>query len=235
MDRHLRSSFSENNFDQFQHNYRLSKEFKFNREHPSTDAPLSPQTNLQNEELKRELQEAFNLDLVEDESVINHRHDDEEMSMTDKAIIEYHQQSSFFNVFILKFIKQMHKLESIVNLILLIILVVFIVCSLISVCYQTYIMFRDDPHFVLGQSQYPLWLDGVFFVLIGVELAKSILAQLGHDNSYIEVIVMVAITAVARSIVIQEYKGDLDPVFGMALLMVALGICIFLLKLSNKQ
>jgi uncharacterized membrane protein (DUF373 family) len=75
-------------------------------------------------------------------------------------------------------------------------------------------------------------LFGVFLlVLIGIELLDTIKVYLRENVVHVEVVVLVAIIAVARKVVIlkiEELTGDI--IIGIAVLIVALAISYYLIK-----
>ena len=68
-------------------------------------------------------------------------------------------------------------------------------------------------------------------VLIGLELVETIKMYLENDVFKVEVVVLVAIIAVSRKIIIIDYKStSYETVLSIAALMIALSVGYFLLK-----
>jgi len=68
-------------------------------------------------------------------------------------------------------------------------------------------------------------------VLIGLELVETTKMYLEEDVFHVEVVVLVAIIAVARKIIIIDYYTiSYEMVLGVAALMIALSVAYFLLK-----
>ena len=68
-------------------------------------------------------------------------------------------------------------------------------------------------------------------VLIGLELVETIRVYIEKDVFHVEVVVLVAIIAVARKIIIIDYKEvSYGMVLSIAALMIALSAGFFLLK-----
>ncbi|HCT71914.1 MAG TPA: hypothetical protein DF409_13985 [Bacteroidales bacterium] len=78
-------------------------------------------------------------------------------------------------------------------------------------------------------------LFGLFLlVLIGIELLDTIKIYLRDNVVHVEVVVLVAIIALARKVVVlkvEELSGDL--ILGIAGLIVALGVTYYLIKKSG--
>jgi len=68
-------------------------------------------------------------------------------------------------------------------------------------------------------------------VLIGLELVETIKMYLEKDVFHVEVVVLVAIIAVSRKIIVIDYKSEsYETVLSIAALMIALCAGYFLLK-----
>ena len=68
-------------------------------------------------------------------------------------------------------------------------------------------------------------------VLIGLELLESIKAYLQEDRVHAEVVFLVALVAISRKVIILDYKEVASKtLYGMAALIVALGIGFFLVR-----
>jgi uncharacterized membrane protein (DUF373 family) len=73
-------------------------------------------------------------------------------------------------------------------------------------------------------------------VLIGLELLETIRAYLQEDRVHVEVVLLVALVAVSRKVIVLKYK-ELTPemLYGMSALIVALGIGYFLVRRALYQ
>ena len=68
-------------------------------------------------------------------------------------------------------------------------------------------------------------------VLIGLELLETIKAYLDHNMIHVEVVFLVAMIAVARKIIILDYKEYTPQVLlGISALVISLSIGLFLYK-----
>ena len=86
------------------------------------------------------------------------------------------------------------------------------------------------PPFLLLNITEMLEVFGFFLmVLIGLELLESIKAYLDQDKVHVEVVFLVAMVAIARKVIILNYK-EITPemLYGMSAVIVALGISYFL-------
>ncbi|MBN1296238.1 phosphate-starvation-inducible PsiE family protein [bacterium] len=96
------------------------------------------------------------------------------------------------------------------------------------------VMFEEllRPPFLLFDLTELLEVFGFFLVvLIGLELIESIKTYLRDDRVNAEVVILVALVAVSRKVVILDYSG-LQPgvLYGMAALIIALGVGFFFVR-----
>jgi len=93
------------------------------------------------------------------------------------------------------------------------------------------------PPLMLLNIEEMLEVFGFFLmVLIGLELLETIKVYLEEDRVHAEVVFLVALVAVARKVIIFDYKEmSTELLYGMAALIVALGIGYFLVRLALKR
>lgn len=80
-------------------------------------------------------------------------------------------------------------------------------------------------------------LFGIFLViLIGVELLQAVKAFLEEEIVHVEIVVLVAIIAIARKVIVWEFK-DLSAfeTFGLSAMMLALAITYYLIKHTDHK
>ena len=88
------------------------------------------------------------------------------------------------------------------------------------------------PPYLLLNIEEMLYVFGFFMmVLIGIELMETVKIYLEEDRVHVEVILMVAIIAISRKIIIMDIKdvGALD-LLGIAAIVLALSSGYFLIK-----
>ena len=73
-------------------------------------------------------------------------------------------------------------------------------------------------------------------VLIGIELLHTVKIYLQERNLHVEVVVLVAMIAVARKVIILDYKETSAPVlFGLAGLFLSLAAGYYLVRLADRK
>lgn len=126
------------------------------------------------------------------------------------------------------------KIERIIAIALLVIMTVVVISGALEVAWVVINDLFQPPGFFLGvEDLFDIF--GLFLmVLIGLELMTSIEMYLKDNTIHAEVMFLVALTAVARKVVILDAKS-IDPltVFAIAALVIALSGGYYFIKKSN--
>lgn len=126
------------------------------------------------------------------------------------------------------------KIEKVIAITLLIVMTVVVVFGTLEVAWIVINDLFQPPGFFLGvEDLFDVF--GLFLmVLIGLELMTSIEMYLKDNTIHAEVMFLVALTAVARKVVILDAKSiDYMTVFAIATLVIALSAGYYLIKRSN--
>lgn len=126
------------------------------------------------------------------------------------------------------------KAERVIAIALLILMGVVVVSGVLEVAWVVINDLFQPPGFFLGvEDLFDIF--GLFLmVLIGLELMTSIEMYLKENTIHAEIMFLVALTAVARKIVILDAKSiDALTVLAVAALVIALSGGYFLIKRSN--
>jgi len=123
----------------------------------------------------------------------------------------------------------------IMYLVLLILLGIVLVVSVINLAIIVVMFLVDDGGFIL-ESHEIIQIFGYFLlVLIGVEFFESILTYLRDHVIHVEVIVMVAMTAVARKVILLDSEVSDMHLLGLGFLILSLGIAYYLIRRSHRE
>jgi uncharacterized membrane protein (DUF373 family) len=126
------------------------------------------------------------------------------------------------------------RFEKTLYLILLILLGLVLIASVIDLAYIIIISILDSPLPLLENKEILAIFSLFLLVLIGIEFFETILAYLRDNVIHVEVIIMVAVIAVARKIIILDTSESTDlHLIGLSLLMGSLGVAYFLVRRSN--
>lgn len=124
--------------------------------------------------------------------------------------------------------------EKTLYLVLLLLLGFVLVASVFDLAY-TIFSYLIDGRFPLLENKEILTVFSLFLlVLIGIEFFETLLAYLKENVIHVEVIIMVAVIAVARKIIVLDTSDITDlHLIGLSLLMVSLGAAYYLVRRSN--
>jgi uncharacterized membrane protein (DUF373 family) len=128
------------------------------------------------------------------------------------------------------------KVERVIAIALLVLMTIIVVSGVLEVAWVVFNDLFEPPGLFLGvEDLFDIF--GLFLmVLIGLELMTSIEMYLEDNVIHAEVMFLVALTAVARKVVILDAKA-IDPmtVFAIAALVLALSAGYYLLKRRNTS
>lgn len=133
-------------------------------------------------------------------------------------------------------VKFFHELEKYIAIALLGLMGVVLILGAIELGYEILTSIIHPPGLFVGVADL-FDIFGLFLmVLIGLELMTSIQMYLTDHSIHAEMMILVALTAVTRKIVILD-ATELDPmiVFGIAFLVISLSAGYFLLKKKHRD
>jgi uncharacterized membrane protein (DUF373 family) len=125
------------------------------------------------------------------------------------------------------------QLEKIIIIILLVMMMLVILASVVELGILLIADMINPPAFLLNIGEM-LEIFGLFLmVLIGLELLESIKAYLHDDKLHVEIVFLVAMVAVARKVIILDYKKTSPEILlGMSAIIISLAAGFFLVKRS---
>jgi uncharacterized membrane protein (DUF373 family) len=126
--------------------------------------------------------------------------------------------------------------EKVIVVVLIGLMMLAVLVSTVELAVILFQQLIKPPVFLLSIKEM-LEVFGFFLmVLIGLELLETIKAYLQEDRLHAEVVLLVALVAVSRKVIILDYK-ELAPgmLYGMSALIVALGIGYFLVRRALHQ
>ncbi len=132
--------------------------------------------------------------------------------------------------------KFLDKVRKYIAIALLGLMAIVVVSATLEVAYEISVNMFEPPGCFLGvQDLFGLF--GLFLmVLIGLELMTSIQMYLDHNSIHAELMLLVAITAITRKIVILDAK-NIDPMimFGIGAVIIALALGYYLVRRSSAE
>ena len=133
-------------------------------------------------------------------------------------------------------LKILDKVRKYIAIALLGLMAIIVVSATLEVAYEIAVNMFEPPGFFIGVQD----LFGVFglflMVLIGLELMTSIQMYLDHNSIHAELMLLVAITAITRKIVILD-ATKIDPMimFGIGAIIIALALGYYLVRRSSAE
>ena len=124
-----------------------------------------------------------------------------------------------------------YKFEFFIVLALLLMMMIALLASTIELGFILVQQLLEPPTLLLDVKEMLTVFAFFLMVLIGLELVESIKMYLEDDVIHVEVVVLVAIIAVARKIIVIDYYSvSYEILLSIAALMIALSAGYFLLK-----
>jgi uncharacterized membrane protein (DUF373 family) len=132
-------------------------------------------------------------------------------------------------------LKYFESFQKILYYIILLFLALVLIFSIFNLCSLVVSLLVDDGQFILESNELAQIFGYFLLVLIGIEFFDSIMTYLKDNVMHVEVIVMVAIIAVARKIILLSSDVDEPHILGLSALILGLGIAYYLIRRSNRE
>ena len=131
-------------------------------------------------------------------------------------------------------VQQVKKWMTVAVLILLTIIVGLSIFELSILLYLDIFDPTDDVLFLEINELFRIF-SFVFIILIGFELIETILMYFKDNVIHAEVVLLVAVIAVSRKVILLDLeKYDPLAVIGLGLIILSLGACYYLIKISYR-
>jgi uncharacterized membrane protein (DUF373 family) len=121
-------------------------------------------------------------------------------------------------------IESVDRFEKIIYALLMIMLMVVLVAAIIDLVWVLVISFTDISPWLLETREMIAVLGGFLLVLIGVELLDTIKAYFRENAIHVEIVVLLAIIAVARKVILLDPTGMSGIEFGIE--MMGIGVIV---------
>ena len=117
---------------------------------------------------------------------------------------------------------------------LIVLMTAVLILATIELGYYTFKYVIESDYAVIDLNQLMELLGVFMLVLIGIELLDTIKVYLKEKVMHVEVVVLVAIIAVARKVVVLKIE-DIDglKIIGVAFIIVSLAVAYYLIKKSG--
>ncbi|MCG8702332.1 MAG: phosphate-starvation-inducible PsiE family protein [Bacteroidales bacterium] len=119
---------------------------------------------------------------------------------------------------------------------ILLVISVTLILAFADIVYEIKEKILSPPQFIIDANGLMDLFSLLLVLLIGLELLETIKAYLKEDIVHVEFIILVAIIAIARKVIVWDFKKYSDvELLSLAAMMVGLGITYFLIKYSDKK
>lgn len=126
--------------------------------------------------------------------------------------------------------------EKIVVTILVIMMILVLIVSLVQLGYTIFDYISGEPFHLLNDKVMMGLFGSILMVLIGIELLDTVKTYLKEDVVRVEIIILVAIIALAKKIIVMDFDGyDSLTMLGLAALLITLAAAYYLIKRSDHN
>ena len=113
---------------------------------------------------------------------------------------------------------------------------VILILAFIDIVYEIKQKVAMPPRFIIDADGLMDLFSLLLVILIGLELLETVKAYLKDDIVHVEFIILVAIIAIARKVIVWDFnKFQVDELLSLAAMIVGLGITYFLIKLAGSR
>jgi uncharacterized membrane protein (DUF373 family) len=128
------------------------------------------------------------------------------------------------------------RFEHIIVVVLLAMMMLAILVSTIDLGWTLASEIIEPPSFLISVEEVSEIFGLVFMILIGLELLETIKTYLSKEQLHVEVVILVAVIAIARKVIILKIeKGDPVTLFGIAAIILALAGGFYLVELAFRK
>ncbi|WP_430811037.1 MULTISPECIES: phosphate-starvation-inducible PsiE family protein [unclassified Carboxylicivirga] len=119
---------------------------------------------------------------------------------------------------------------------ILIVVSATLILAFIDIVYQIKQKILTPPMFIIDAGGLMDLFSLLLVLLIGLELLETIKAYLKEDIVHVEFIILVAIIAIARKVIVWDFaKYRYEELLSLAAMIVGLGITYFLIKKADVK
>jgi uncharacterized membrane protein (DUF373 family) len=125
------------------------------------------------------------------------------------------------------------KFERIIVLTLMVFMMIAVLLSTIEVGVILWQQMMEPPVLLLNVNEMMEVFGFILMVIIGLELLETIKAYLNDHEVHVEVVLLVALVAVARKVIILDYK-DVEPemMLAVAALVISMSVGFYVVRRS---
>jgi uncharacterized membrane protein (DUF373 family) len=119
---------------------------------------------------------------------------------------------------------------------ILLVMSILLILAFVDVAWEIKQKIIASPMFIIDASGLMDLFSLFLVLLIGLELLETVKAYLKDDIVHVEFIILVAIIAIARKVIVWDFsKYETQELISLAIMISALGVTYFLIKRANTQ
>lgn len=127
--------------------------------------------------------------------------------------------------------KMLRTFEGVIIWILVVMMVLVLVISILQLGYTIYDYLTTKPFHIFDEKTVMGLFGSILIVLIGIELLDTIKVYLKDDVVHVEIVVLVAIIALARKIIVMDFdKYSALSLIGLSTLIITLAVGYYMIK-----
>jgi uncharacterized membrane protein (DUF373 family) len=116
------------------------------------------------------------------------------------------------------------------------VILIVLVLAFVDIVYEIKQKILLPPKYIIDAGGLMDIFSLLLVLLIGLELLETVKAYLKEDIVHVEFIILVAIIALARKVIVWDFKRyNTEELLGLAAMIVGLAISYFLIKISDKK
>jgi uncharacterized membrane protein (DUF373 family) len=121
--------------------------------------------------------------------------------------------------------------ERLIIIVLIFLMTMMLLVATVNLGYTVFQKFLESPNFLITPEGLMQIFDSFLIVLIGLELLETIRTFLKDNVVHVEVVMLVAIIAIARKVIILDYENTTGlDIIGIGLLIVALAVGYYFIR-----
>lgn len=121
-------------------------------------------------------------------------------------------------------LEYIEKIEKTIYAVLMLMLILVLIASMIDLAYLVYVALVIDTPILLQSHELTTILGAFLLVLIGVELLDTIKAYFRENTIHVEIVILLAIIAVARKVILLDPTSISAYEFGFE--MIGIGVIV---------
>jgi len=133
-------------------------------------------------------------------------------------------------------LKIINIIEKILIFSIIIVFSIILILAFIDIVYEIYSEIIAPPLFIVNAQNLMELFSLFLIILIGIELLETIKAYLNENIVHVDLVVLVAIIAIARKVIVWDFdKYSYIELLALSAMVIALGGTYFLVKRTSKD